>query len=142
MAAMAAMPPRQWRRKCSKSISSSRRKRRRNRKCKSKERLVQIDRRLISHFDWTLFLLSLAFVAVGVTTIYSANYDLAAGHAGPLPTRQLTWLGLGLIAMRSEEHTSELQSRENLVCRLLLEKKKKSHRLAGAQPHQQTILDL
>src|SRR5207302_6603200 len=31
---------------------------------------------------------------------------------------------LGLIALlRSEEHTSELQSRENLVCRLLLEKK-------------------
>src|SRR5690606_41896121 len=27
---------------------------------------------------------------------------------------------------RSEEHTSELQSRENLVCRLLLEKKNKS----------------
>src|SRR5690606_40519472 len=31
---------------------------------------------------------------------------------------------LGII--RSEEHTSELQSRENLVCRLLLEKKKKN----------------
>src|SRR5207302_5626875 len=30
-----------------------------------------------------------------------------------------------LDARRSEEHTSELQSRENLVCRLLLEKKKK-----------------
>src|SRR5690606_42106814 len=29
------------------------------------------------------------------------------------------------IDRRSEEHTSELQSRENLVCRLLLEKKKK-----------------
>src|SRR5690606_40450473 len=29
---------------------------------------------------------------------------------------------------RSEEHTSELQSRENLVCRLLLEKKKTTHR--------------
>src|SRR5690606_12360082 len=28
--------------------------------------------------------------------------------------------------IRSEEHTSELQSRENLVCRLLLEKKKKN----------------
>src|SRR5690606_39419884 len=27
-------------------------------------------------------------------------------------------------SLRSEEHTSELQSRENLVCRLLLEKKK------------------
>src|SRR5690606_42164902 len=29
------------------------------------------------------------------------------------------------VIRRSEEHTSELQSRENLVCRLLLEKKKK-----------------
>src|SRR5690606_41089462 len=29
---------------------------------------------------------------------------------------------------RSEEHTSELQSRENLVCRLLLEKKKNKHK--------------
>src|SRR5207302_8658717 len=29
--------------------------------------------------------------------------------------------------LRSEEHTSELQSRENLVCRLLLEKKKKKN---------------
>src|SRR5690606_12503422 len=29
---------------------------------------------------------------------------------------------------RSEEHTSELQSRENLVCRLLLEKKKKKRK--------------
>src|SRR2546427_2825295 len=28
---------------------------------------------------------------------------------------------------RSEEHTSELQSQSNLVCRLLLEKKKKKH---------------
>src|SRR5690606_40971880 len=30
-----------------------------------------------------------------------------------------------LVNRRSEEHTSELQSRENLVCRLLLEKKKR-----------------
>src|SRR5690606_41751638 len=33
--------------------------------------------------------------------------------------------GRGTVSARSEEHTSELQSRENLVCRLLLEKKKK-----------------
>src|SRR5690606_40848096 len=33
---------------------------------------------------------------------------------------------LGLF-LRSEEHTSELQSRENLVCRLLLEKKKSTN---------------
>src|SRR2546430_13401909 len=31
------------------------------------------------------------------------------------------------IAYRSEEHTSELQSQSNLVCRLLLEKKKKQY---------------
>src|SRR5690606_42154934 len=37
----------------------------------------------------------------------------AAGRPGRVPE----------VALRSEEHTSELQSRENLVCRLLLEKK-------------------
>src|SRR3989440_5699708 len=38
---------------------------------------------------------------------------------------------LGVPAVRSEEHTSELQSRSDLVCRLLLEKKKKQrHRLS------------
>src|SRR2546430_8548426 len=31
------------------------------------------------------------------------------------------------VHLRSEEHTSELQSQSNLVCRLLLEKKKKRH---------------
>src|SRR2546422_8134568 len=35
------------------------------------------------------------------------------------------WEGLLEALMRSEEHTSELQSRLHLVCRLLLEKKKK-----------------
>src|SRR2546422_7255352 len=34
--------------------------------------------------------------------------------------------GAGPVALRSEEHTSELQSRLHLVCRLLLEKKKPS----------------
>src|SRR5207302_5054982 len=42
---------------------------------------------------------------------------------------------------RSEEHTSELQSRENLVCRLLLEKKKKNkikrkHKIPQSKIHQ------
>src|SRR2546422_7073957 len=36
--------------------------------------------------------------------------------------------GRGVLARRSEEHTSELQSRLHLVCRLLLEKKKRSSR--------------
>src|SRR5690606_39576742 len=45
------------------------------------------------------------------------------------PVRQLHAAGTGTAcrSARSEEHTSELQSRENLVCRLLLEKKKWSN---------------
>src|SRR6201988_5511213 len=38
--------------------------------------------------------------------------------------------GSGRRIIRSEEHTSELQSRSDLVCRLLLEKKTKKHRMA------------
>src|SRR5690349_21950838 len=38
------------------------------------------------------------------------------------------WLPIADIAVRSEEHTSELQSRRDLVCRLLLEKKKKKNK--------------
>src|SRR2546430_12457353 len=45
--------------------------------------------------------------------------------------RRLGVLSLGhgetSLATRSEEHTSELQSQSNLVCRLLLVKKKRSH---------------
>src|SRR6266700_4446684 len=43
-------------------------------------------------------------------------------NARELVLERFTWRAC---AERSEEHTSELQSRENLVCRLLLEKKKK-----------------
>src|SRR5207247_4872983 len=38
--------------------------------------------------------------------------------------RTLRWIGKTPCWLRSEEHTSELQSRVDLVCRLLLEKKK------------------
>src|SRR3989442_9187091 len=53
--------------------------------------------------------------------------DVGAGHG-----RHTTILagrghrGSSCVVHRSEEHTSELQSRPHLVCRLLLEKKKKS----------------
>src|SRR5258708_29498539 len=53
-------------------------------------------------------------------------------HAGRAAIQALR-LGVGLVgqagmdvAQRSEEHTSELQSPDHLVCRLLLEKKKKN----------------
>src|SRR5688572_31833198 len=44
---------------------------------------------------------------------------------------------------RSEEHTSELQSQSNLVCRLLLEKKKKTNKLneSATQNHKHNIND-
>src|SRR3989442_2416108 len=49
-------------------------------------------------------------------------------HAGKLPLLRPCWhhlvLPVLLLHDRSEEHTSELQSRPHLVCRLLLEKKK------------------
>src|SRR3712207_8005697 len=46
------------------------------------------------------------------------------GAVGELVVRQ-PWVGMTR-GFRSEEHTSELQSRQYLVCRLLLEKKKKN----------------
>src|SRR3712207_7004795 len=44
-------------------------------------------------------------------------------------------------AARSEEHTSELQSRQYLVCRLLLEKKKTIHAVRFHTPDDLTIDD-
>src|SRR3712207_7313658 len=41
--------------------------------------------------------------------------------------QKLVRTGFGSNNVRSEEHTSELQSRQYLVCRLLLEKKKRKH---------------
>src|SRR2546430_17670630 len=43
------------------------------------------------------------------------------------PSRRTTRPARASCRTRSEEHTSELQSQSNLVCRLLLEKKKKTH---------------
>src|SRR2546429_3456637 len=45
-------------------------------------------------------------------------------------------------APRSEEHTSELQSRLHLVCRLLLEKKKPTHPLHQSLPASSSSLSL
>src|SRR5260370_26492722 len=59
------------------------------------------------------------------TTLFRSLTDL--GRATLLPPRPAAEVGRGQHADplgRSEEHTSELQSHLNLVCRLLLEKKK------------------
>jgi len=46
-------------------------------------------------------------------------------HAKSKSARELAWNFVAEQKARSEEHTSELQSPDHLVCRLLLEKKKK-----------------
>src|SRR3712207_7308495 len=56
--------------------------------------------------------------------------DPAVGHQRPGAGVEADAAGRLRVAARSEEHTSELQSRQYLVCRLLLEKKKNhSHHL-------------
>src|SRR2546429_9580344 len=58
--------------------------------------------------------------SIGLTNlVYRLNHGLDPGN-NPIAH----WVGAP-IGLRSEEHTSELQSRLHLVCRLLLEKKKK-----------------
>src|SRR5246127_5763901 len=64
------------------------------------------------------------------TTLFRSSTDLHQGHPGdgerrPQHPRQPV--------LRSEEHTSELQSPCNLVCRLLLEKKLSKWRRGAAQ---------
>src|SRR5260370_20798552 len=87
--------------------------------------------------------LSIAMLAVAAFTRQRLTPRLADARSHRGAIRQLQWnslaeVGLGLLilvivavlgriaphAHRSEEHTSELQSHLNLVCRLLLEKKK------------------
>src|SRR3712207_8899518 len=50
--------------------------------------------------------------------------NVMSGDANCQGSRNSSWRNLNKNRDRSEEHTSELQSRQYLVCRLLLEKKK------------------
>src|SRR5258708_20121841 len=56
------------------------------------------------------------------TTLFRSPAPRASSRAKPQPCRSRR-----PARPRSEEHTSELQSPDHLVCRLLLEKKKKTH---------------
>src|SRR5436190_13092239 len=64
------------------------------------------------------------------TTLFrSSSASRSRGHSSPTPTSCSPTSRRGTSTppasrMRSEEHTSELQSHSDLVCRLLLEKKK------------------
>src|SRR2546422_4151634 len=65
-------------------------------------------------FPYTTLFRSLSHVCIVLTDLVGVYAEASAGIAQVLQTLQ----------DRSEEHTSELQSRLHLVCRLLLEKKK------------------
>src|SRR5258708_24318327 len=63
------------------------------------------------------------------TTLFRSLLEKLAlpGVSTPWKRRDGSWadaVGVGPYRVRSEEHTSELQSPDHLVCRLLLEKKK------------------
>src|SRR3712207_9209121 len=66
-----------------------------------------------------------AFAPMSVTLRLEDDLDVSRGDMLCRPQNRRL-LERDLDAMRSEEHTSELQSRQYLVCRLLLEKKNKN----------------
>src|SRR2546430_9175062 len=70
------------------------------------------------------------------TTLFrSGSARRGPGGAGPARgVRSAGDGGSGITVGRSEEHTSELQSQSNLVCRLLLEKKKFERHLYTLPP--------
>src|SRR5438270_3777739 len=63
------------------------------------------------------------------TTLFRSNHEFQVDRAS-LPDGDFFVSHVNLNDGRSEEHTSELQSQSNLVCRLLLEKKKKHRQLS------------
>src|SRR3712207_8843582 len=83
-------------------------------------------------FPYTTLFRSLAnllpyiFRRMGVDERSAAAADAATRS---IPTSINYAFKIGAVAFRSEEHTSELQSRQYLVCRLLLEKKNNIIRL-------------
>src|SRR2546422_5253396 len=83
----------------------------------------------------TLFRSSSASHAIGERSPANATAasapTAAAARIDPLPPSSRR----SGAKRRSEEHTSELQSRLHLVCRLLLEKKKKRHEHATRREH-------
>src|SRR5438876_1426816 len=62
------------------------------------------------------------------------SYGFGSAERRRTRLRSARETGHGKPETRSEEHTSELQSPVHLVCRLLLEKKKKSKYRLGSQP--------
>src|SRR5690606_40989888 len=102
---------------------------------------MKISYKLLLFLCFALFLLHLNYLFVDIMEarnfvsvremvdegnwIFTTLNGEARYEKPPLPTWLSAFMAeiFGTQSVRSEEHTSELQSRENLVCRLLLEKK-------------------
>src|SRR2546429_5007302 len=67
------------------------------------------------------------------TTLFRSVIEVARLPGAAIQAVRPERAALKLLADRSEEHTSELQSRLHLVCRLLLEKKKKNFRKTSTE---------
>ncbi len=63
------------------------------------EKRVLIDRRLASHFDWTLLGVAVGLILLGILTIYSATYSITEHRASGLASRQFYWFLIGVAAM-------------------------------------------
>jgi rod shape determining protein RodA len=61
--------------------------------------MATIDRRIIYHFDWTVFALALALGGVGLLSVLSATWGGAHHALDPLVVRQLIWIGAGVALM-------------------------------------------
>src|SRR5690606_41972990 len=83
--------------------------------------ITSLRSRLIYYFS--LYLLPAIIVLCSVLAVMFLPERYPATNAQRLEFRHVPDPDAILTPYRSEEHTSELQSRENLVCRLLLEKK-------------------
>src|SRR2546430_13057597 len=77
-----------------------------------------------------------AAMTVGTAEMLDAGYLAARAKTIDMKRTQEHKAG---IPKRSEEHTSELQSQSNLVCRLLLEKKKQQRQSADSDLHRITL---
>src|SRR5438445_6354293 len=73
----------------------------------------------------------IAAAGASVVAVDAAPDMVAAAKARGLDARVVAGQSLAFDRERSEEHTSELQSRQYLVCRLLLEKKNSAKLLVG-----------
>src|SRR5207247_3159003 len=84
-------------------------------------------------FAWVVSILIMVLGSLAITQLPVAQYpsvappsiSVTANYAGASAETLQETEGGATLGYRSEEHTSELQSRVDIVCRLLLEKKKK-----------------